>query len=377
MYASAKHGCVGLTRSLAQTAYQAGIRVNCICPGSVSTGLLQQEEWEDFGKGEFTPIGKVVEAVEAFLEDESLYGVAAELIQGRRYFRPPPEHWDPVMKRIIAQEISRNGFQVCVADFSIAEVDNEVHNHLVVTRPYRPPEVILQCPWGLPVDIWSIGCIMIELLLGMRLFTVNDDVVHLALMQKFTRSLYGKPQAPERRPKVPKDLCDRILAIYGMKPEERIREADDLKHSWLEEPQAQKRTLQVPEDLRDLLQRIFVMDPEKRITAADALKHKCFTKLEDNQRLRKSNSTNIPKGDGLLSPPISTTSTPTDPTDKGLRKSNSTPQQLPGPSIPPTTSIPKGLRPKSNISDIDLILNIVAMVLISKRQRQIVTHLIF
>ncbi|KAF9893248.1 hypothetical protein FE257_011678 [Aspergillus nanangensis] len=101
MYASAKHGCVGLTRSLAQTAYQAGIRVNCICPGSVSTGLLKQEEWEDFGKAEFTPIGKVVEAVEAFLEDETLYGMTAELIQDRRYFRPPPEHWDPVMKRVI------------------------------------------------------------------------------------------------------------------------------------------------------------------------------------------------------------------------------------------------------------------------------------
>lgn len=101
MYASAKHGCVGLTRSLAKVAHKAGIRVNCVCPGSVTTGLLKKEQWEEFGYTDFTPVEKVVEAVEAILEDETVNGVAAELIHDRRFFRPVPEHWDAAMKRVI------------------------------------------------------------------------------------------------------------------------------------------------------------------------------------------------------------------------------------------------------------------------------------
>jgi 3-oxoacyl-[acyl-carrier protein] reductase len=40
-YAAAKHGVVGLTRSLAVDLSREGITVNCICPGPILTGLTQ------------------------------------------------------------------------------------------------------------------------------------------------------------------------------------------------------------------------------------------------------------------------------------------------------------------------------------------------
>ncbi|KAL4889604.1 hypothetical protein BDV59DRAFT_205121 [Aspergillus ambiguus] len=101
MYASAKHGCVGLTRSLAKAVDRLGIRVNCICPASVGTGLLKPEEWDEVGRHEFTPVERVVEAVEGILEDKSINGGAVEIVRDRRFFRPAPEHWDPAMKRVI------------------------------------------------------------------------------------------------------------------------------------------------------------------------------------------------------------------------------------------------------------------------------------
>ena len=41
-YCAAKHGVVGLTRSLAEELRSDGITVNAICPGSVETEMLQQ-----------------------------------------------------------------------------------------------------------------------------------------------------------------------------------------------------------------------------------------------------------------------------------------------------------------------------------------------
>ncbi|GMM29037.1 hypothetical protein DAMA08_017530 [Martiniozyma asiatica (nom. inval.)] len=56
----------------------------------------------------------------------------------------------------------------------------------IQTRQYRSPEVILGCQWGASTDIWSLGCLIFELLTGDFLFDPtegnsfgkNDD--HLA-----------------------------------------------------------------------------------------------------------------------------------------------------------------------------------------------------
>ncbi|GAA5143892.1 3-oxoacyl-ACP reductase [Nocardioides marinquilinus] len=41
-YTSSKHGVLGLTRQLAFDYGQQGIRVNCICPGAVETGMTKE-----------------------------------------------------------------------------------------------------------------------------------------------------------------------------------------------------------------------------------------------------------------------------------------------------------------------------------------------
>jgi hypothetical protein len=40
------------------------------------------------------------------------------------------------------------------------------HRGLINTRQYRSPEVILGMPWSCPSDVWSLGCILVELYTG-------------------------------------------------------------------------------------------------------------------------------------------------------------------------------------------------------------------
>lgn len=70
----------------------------------------------------------------------------------------------------------------------------------VTTRYYRAPEIMLTWQkYTYAVDIWSIGCILAEMLLGRILFPGRDDIHQFTLITDFL----GKP---------PKVVMDKI---YG------------------------------------------------------------------------------------------------------------------------------------------------------------------
>lgn len=103
LYAAAKHGVLGLMRSIAKPFYDNdGIRVNAICPGTVRTNLVSNESWGKMKTG-FTPIERIVEAVVMLLEDEALWGKALEVSGEKgRWFREQPEFMDPEMMKLCA-----------------------------------------------------------------------------------------------------------------------------------------------------------------------------------------------------------------------------------------------------------------------------------
>jgi serine/threonine protein kinase len=51
------------------------------------------------------------------------------------------------------------------------------YTHEVVTLCYRAPELLLGAPlYSTAIDVWSLGCIMAELLLGEVLFKGNGEL---------------------------------------------------------------------------------------------------------------------------------------------------------------------------------------------------------
>ena len=52
------------------------------------------------------------------------------------------------------------------------------------TRQYRAPEVMLGAGWSFPADLWSVGCIVVELYQGNFLFNTHENMEHFALIDK-------------------------------------------------------------------------------------------------------------------------------------------------------------------------------------------------
>ncbi|ODV75198.1 serine/threonine protein kinase KNS1, partial [Cyberlindnera jadinii NRRL Y-1542] len=71
-----------------------------------------------------------------------------------------------------------------IIDFGSAVFDDEYHSELVSTRHYRAPEIVLGIGWSFPCDMWSLGCILVELVTGEALFNTHENLEHLAMMQK-------------------------------------------------------------------------------------------------------------------------------------------------------------------------------------------------
>ncbi|KAL7720835.1 non-specific serine/threonine protein kinase [Entamoeba marina] len=65
-----------------------------------------------------------------------------------------------------------------LADFGCANWVNKRFTDDIQTLEYRSPEVILGLHWGCPVDIWSMACLIFELLTGDYLFKPKSGKLH-------------------------------------------------------------------------------------------------------------------------------------------------------------------------------------------------------
>jgi len=87
-------------------------------------------------------------------------------------------HCDLKPENILLKQPGRSGIKVI--DYGLCCFEHERIYTYIQSRFYRAPEVILGAQYGMPIDMWSLGCIIVELLTGYPLFPGEDESDQLA-----------------------------------------------------------------------------------------------------------------------------------------------------------------------------------------------------
>lgn len=146
-----------------------------------------------------------------------------------------------------------------LADFGLTTTylnQNNLSNN-VVSLYYRPPELLLGShSYGPEIDMWSVGCILIELITNNYLFAGSNDTEQLDLIFR----VFGTP-SDETWPGV-----SQLPGWGGVEKKKSKYPPQNLNDVF---------GFLSPEAL-DLARRLLSLDPKKRISSFDALTHAWF-----------------------------------------------------------------------------------------------------
>lgn len=188
-----------------------------------------------------------------------------QLLSGVKYLH---DNW--VLHRDLKTSnlLLNNRGELKICDFGLARQYGsplKPYTHLVVTLWYRSPELLLGAKeYSTAIDMWSLGCIMAELLAKEPLFSGKTEFDQL---DKIFRTL-GTPN-------------EKIWPGFGKLP--------GVKVNFVKQPYNRLREKFPPTSFSgrptlseagfDLLNKLLTYDPEKRITAEAALNHDWFREV--------------------------------------------------------------------------------------------------
>ncbi|XP_019760490.1 dual specificity tyrosine-phosphorylation-regulated kinase 2 isoform X2 [Dendroctonus ponderosae] len=187
-------------------------------------------------------------------------------------------HCDMKPENILLKQQGRSGLKVIDFGSSCYE-QNRVYTY-IQSRFYRAPEVILGARYGMPIDMWSLGCILAELLMGFPLLPGEDEGDQLACIMELLDHPPQKLLDQSKRAKnfisskgIPRyctcsTLDDgSIVLSVGVSRRGKPRGPPGSKDL--------KRALKGCEDplFLDFIARCLEWDPDERMTPAQALRH--------------------------------------------------------------------------------------------------------
>jgi serine/threonine protein kinase len=151
--------------------------------------------------------------------------------------------------------------QVKLCDFGSAKrlVSGEPNVSYICSRYYRAPELVFEATeYTCSIDIWSVGCVMAEMLLGNPIFPGETGVDQLIEIIK----VLGTPTKEE---------------IFAMNPNHTSFKFPQIKpHPW-----AKVFRNRAPADAIDFISKLLRYDPKSRIDPLDALAHPFFNELRE------------------------------------------------------------------------------------------------
>ena len=162
-----------------------------------------------------------------------------------------------------------------ICDFGCAKqlVKNEENISYICSRYYRPPELVLGATfYTCQVDVWSIGCVIAELILNRAIFPGKSAKEQLYEIIK----ILGTPTKEQ---------------ISEMNPKVHITKLPNIPHKLWKDVFKDKT-----DDMLfiDLVDKLLVYEPEKRLTPYQALNHPFFDDMKKKD-FKLPNGNHIPK----------------------------------------------------------------------------------
>ena len=162
-----------------------------------------------------------------------------------------------------------------ICDFGCAKqlVKNEENISYICSRYYRPPELVLGATfYTCQVDVWSIGCVIAELILNRAIFPGKSAKEQLYEIIK----ILGTPTKEQ---------------ISEMNPKVHITKLPNIPHKLWKDVFKDKTGDML---FIDLVDKLLVYEPEKRLTPYEALNHPFFDDMKKKD-FKLPNGNSVPK----------------------------------------------------------------------------------
>ncbi|KAH9885205.1 hypothetical protein F4778DRAFT_516794 [Xylariomycetidae sp. FL2044] len=157
--------------------------------------------------------------------------------------------------------------EIKVIDFGSSCFENEKVYTYIQSRFYRSPEVILGMTYGLPIDMWSLGCILAELYTGVPIFPGENEQEQLACIME----VFGPPEKhlieKSTRKKLFFDSMGKPRLTVSSKGRRRRPSSKTLQQALKCDDEA----------FLDFLARCLRWDPDKRLKPEEAVRHEFIT----------------------------------------------------------------------------------------------------
>lgn len=165
--------------------------------------------------------------------------------------------------------------QIKFVDFGNSCYTNHHFTENIQTREYRSPEVILGLKYHPNTDIWSLACIIFELLTGDYLFRPSSDNPHISKDEEHLSLMFSTLG------KMPKHL-----SLKGRYARNFLNKGGNLLKADLPEDYSIAEILheefgftnQDAHEIMDFLMPMLHYDVSKRSSAAEALRHEWLWK---------------------------------------------------------------------------------------------------
>jgi len=174
--------------------------------------------------------------------------------------------------------------EIKVIDFGSSCFEHEKVYTYIQSRFYRSPEVILGMSYGMPIDMWSLGCILAELYTGYPIFPGENEQEQLACIME----VFGPPEKhlieKSTRRKLFFDSMGKPRVVVSSKGRRRKPSSKDLRQVLKCDDEA----------FLDFVARCLRWDPARRMTPHEGMNHEFITGVKPTARSKSQAYTNSP-----------------------------------------------------------------------------------